>query len=754
MTQHERSKMAAVSTPAAARSQWGQWLILGLFLVSLAGYATLYFLTPLNDYISSPLRYEVLFHLALLPDEFVPLWFGNPPGVTLLDRAPVLAIAVAILTVAGLLGRLLLRLGGVDRGLSRLETLVFSEAVGANMVSLYVLCLGLLGKVGVGNAYLFLTPAAIVVTAATAFWARRWWGSTSGDSRTAPQIALDERKPENKELGKDELSGDWLWLAAPFVLVIVLGGMLPPTDFDVREYHLQAPKEFYQDGKIHFLRHNVYGNMPLGSEMFSLLAMVLLGDWWQGALVGKTVIALFAPLTALALLSAGIRFGSRTVGVIAALIYISIPWIARVSTAGLVEGVAAFYLWTAVYDVLVWRQAAIARIHVTGDRRRDERENSTSDGGPAAGGVGGVILAGFLAGAAVSCKYPAALFVAVPLTAWVWLAGGRPNWKVTALFVLACAAGCAPWFVKNWVLTDNPTYPLLYEVFSGKTRSDANNAQWLNAHLPRDFSSRSRGMNLSRVVWRSEWISPILLPLAALAWLTPGRRRMVLSLFAFFAYVVAAWWLCTHRIDRFWIPALPVVALLAGFGAAWSSSLVWRRVLLATLICGLTGNLLFVVSGGSAGYNAYFAKLEQLRYDANRADFWHIYLNRQVPVGYGVLTVGDAQVFDLEMPVFYNTVFDNSVFEEICKDHGTQRSPAEIRAELVRRRISHVYVHWREINRYRRPGNYGFPIFVKHRLFADLVQAGVLEPPLRHPFDLAEVYAVKSPAPIESPEGD
>ena len=59
--------------------------------------------------------------------------------------------------------------------------------------------------------------------------------------------------------------------------------MLPPLDFDVCEYHLQAPKEFFQQGRITFLPHNVYANMALGTEMLSLLAMVVAGDWWWGA---------------------------------------------------------------------------------------------------------------------------------------------------------------------------------------------------------------------------------------------------------------------------------------------------------------------------------------------------------------------------------------------------------------------------------------------------------------------------------------
>ncbi len=72
------------------------------------------------------------------------------------------------------------------------------------------------------------------------------------------------------------------WLAA----TIMLGAWVPPSEFDVLEYHLQAPKEFFRT----FVPHNIYANMPLGAEMHSLAAMTLLGtyDGWLGAMVGKS----------------------------------------------------------------------------------------------------------------------------------------------------------------------------------------------------------------------------------------------------------------------------------------------------------------------------------------------------------------------------------------------------------------------------------------------------------------------------------
>ena len=39
------------------------------------------------------------------------------------------------------------------------------------------------------------------------------------------------------------------------------------------------------------------------------------------------------------------------------------------------------------------------------------------------------------------------------------------------LFLTATTAGCGLWFAKNWVLAKNPTYPLLYSIFDGRTRT-------------------------------------------------------------------------------------------------------------------------------------------------------------------------------------------------------------------------------------------------------------------------------------------
>ena len=89
-----------------------------------------------------------------------------------------------------------------------------------------------------------------------------------------------------------------------------------------------------------------------------------------------------------------------------------------------------------------------------------------------------------------------------------------------------------------------------------------------------------------------------------------------------------------------------------------------------------------------------------------------------------LLVIGEAAVFDLEMPVLYSTCFDDSPFERMAKG----RTATEIRAALVDSGVTYVYVDWGEIARYRSPGNYGFTGFIQPALFDQLVEQGVLEP--------------------------
>ncbi len=186
----------------------------------------------------------------------------------------------------------------------------------------------------------------------------------------------------------------------PFVVIILLGSMLPATDFDVLEYHLQGPKEYYQAGRIHFLPHNVYTNMPFDVEMLHLLGMAVMGDWWWGALAGQLLVALFGPATAVLIHATAARISPRA-GWIAALVYLSTPWVYRFGVIAYVEGPLCFY-----HAALVW--AWLSRPTAPANRLARSW-----------------VLLGLLAGGAMGCKYTGFVSAVVPFG------------------VLAVADGCA-----------------------------------------------------------------------------------------------------------------------------------------------------------------------------------------------------------------------------------------------------------------------------------------------------------------------
>ncbi len=338
----------------------------------------------------------------------------------LLDRILPFSVSLGVFAVAGMLGYVILAALRIDRETTGLEQLFFSAAVGLNLLSTWTLAVGLLG--GLGNRLWLLAPVPVILAAFFLAVRQRRWA----------------RPPRAAPAGEAEafpLSRHWLWVAGVFAIFILLGGILPPNEFDVREYHLQAPKEFFAAGRISFLPHNLYGNMALGAEMHALLGMVLLGDWWTGALVGKTVIAMFAPLTALGLLAAGRRLYSPAAGVIAAIVYLSTPWTMNLSAYGFIEGALGMYLFAATYALILWRGA-----------------------GRRAGAW--LLLSGTLAGGAVAFKIHALPFVAAAAGRLASLAGHRQPRGGSASLSLAGAGPVyrGAWRLRLW-LAKNGSWP-------------------------------------------------------------------------------------------------------------------------------------------------------------------------------------------------------------------------------------------------------------------------------------------------------
>ena len=469
----------------------------------------------------------------------------------------------------------------------------------------------------------------------------------------------------------------------------------------------KGPKEYYQAGRISYLPHNVYTNMPFNVEMLHLLAMEVMGDWWWGGLAGQLLVALFGPAAAILI------GGSRSA--------------VRVAPRGVDRGarlsVDAVDL-PAGGDCLRRGPALLLSCgpDLGGARGQGGSRWPVAAGLGIAGAPGrlrdGLQIHGFGVGGH-----------SVRAALRSWTPGGRGLRRLVGCYVLGWAVVMAPWLGKNVLDTRNPVYPLECRIFPSPEWDAGREVKWQAVHGPRpiDIGELKSSMadvwhgrelqpdsfravrqfwsSVVDVAGRSDWQSPLYLALAPLSLLRPGSRRAGAC-----ALVVRG------------IPVLDVVvrnaparSILAADASGAGDScrprrgldshakLVGRPGIVMTI--GLFTNLTYI-STALAGFNEWTGDLVFLRHDIPRR--WNAAMARldtELPPDAKPLLVGQAAVFHLDHNVAYNTVFNPETIEQLAKG----KTADEFRRGLEERNLTHVYVDWKEISRHREPGDTASP---------------------------------------------
>jgi len=700
---------------------------------------------------TQPLTAEVSrWMLFLVPDATVGGWFDGPvSGGGLLARLSVMLVALAVMAIATLGGWVMLRKTQVLAELTRVEQIVLMTTLGLALQSSATLAVGLLGWFQTP----WMVPAIALGTICLAMALRRLalasWKLAREESADAtpansgPNGVSHASGHDSADENSSGAAGSRFarWALLPVIGLLLARAILPPAEYDVREYHLQAPKEWWLAGGIDFMPHNIYANMPLGAELHTATAMAiwdLAGSpiedaWWWGALSGKVILASFVAFTA-CLCGAALRrllifqgstlAAARWSGDWLTLLVVAFPALLEGGSLGLVE--AAIAALTAA-GLLVAIQFTARDKHSNADRCF----------------AAAVVWVSVAAGGAIACKYPAVVFVVPTLLAalgWaLWVSGGFARGGIfkhggsraiaTSLFLrfalgTLCVGGL--WYAKNLWLAGNPVYPLLGDVLGGRTLTAEKIAQWNAGHRPPGFQLSEIGNSLAGLLWRWRLQGWCLLPLAGLAVVYGWRQREVRLLVSAIAAAVMMWWCITHRVDRFLLPLSPLLFLLSGIG-------LWRLRELAgaTWAAGLVGVLcgfnLFYVAGPALGDSRLAVDLNYLRRDDQSASSIsrlapHVpWVNRELPADSRLLVVGDAAVFDYEVPIAYATTFDASPLLAL-----TTGEPSAWRSQFAAAGFTHVLVHWGEIERLR--STYGFAAEIDHQLFEQLVALQILQP--------------------------
>ena len=312
--------------------------------------------------------------------------------------------------------------------------------------------------------------------------------------------------------------------------VALFGATLPPgwlwsgeaRGYDALEYHLEAPREYYEAGRIHFLPHNVYASFPQQAETLNLLLMHLSGSPLGGAIPAQLLHLAFGVLTVLALAAWAAPGWPR---ILVTLVAGAVPWLAYLGCLAYVELAMLFF-------------AALAAGLVSESYRGDSAFRWQT-----------ALTAGLCAGLAGGCKYTALAMVGAAL-AVAWLltmcAGLRVRLLRVALFGVGALAAFSPWLIRNAAFTGNPVYPFAYKWLGGSNWSDAQAEQWDRGHRPQGDKDCIAGR--ARLVVQELFETPLygpalLLPIAAIA-LWPSRRQALLAIWLLL--IIAIWALLTY----------------------------------------------------------------------------------------------------------------------------------------------------------------------------------------------------------------
>lgn len=498
-------------------------------------------------------------------------------------------------------GAAILRAGRVAHQ-SRAFMFATAGGLGLGAMSLVVLGLGLAGWLNRGTATAIVTGGIV---------AGLWILVTKKSARESNQLTLPA-KPS------------WAWLLTiPPVGIAIVAAVVPPGilwgdephGYDVLEYHLQVPREWFEMGRIVPLKHNVFSYFPFNVEMHYLLAMYLRGGPWAGMYLAQLMHVVFFGLTIVTVYGAA----RPQATVPAALAAATTPWIAMLGPVAYNEG-----------GLLLSGSLAIAWAMQKPQSLRQ------------------MILAGAMAGFACGTKLTAVLMV----LGAVFLAAMFIRQSVTsfAVFLLAGVVTFSPWLVRNAVWIGNPVFPEAMSLLGCGHFSQVQVERWQKAHEPPadQRSAMARAAAFARQIMLDWRYGFALLPLGIVAAFLE-RTRTGGFLVLLLGIQAAVWIGLTHLQGRFFVLSIPIAAMLIGQVVRpwWSLTVITAAGI--ELITGI-----IALSPRVAGVTITIGQ-EDLRWSLPPVAANALDSNRPV------MLLGDARAFLYQVPMSglkYRTVFD------------------------------------------------------------------------------------------------
>ncbi|RJP25104.1 MAG: hypothetical protein C4520_03025 [Candidatus Abyssobacteria bacterium SURF_5] len=457
----------------------------------------------------------------------------------LLLAARHLALAILVLSTAVLAGRQLLKFMGIQPPAGSLDKweivqrLMLALGLGLGFLMYTALAFGVLGLLYAQAIWLLM----LVILVAAFPDLRR----LSNEIREL--FKKDRSKPATFSLSGLAIAG--LWIITISLLIIALA---PSITHDAMVYHLNVPHNYATEHKIVPIPYNLFSNTVLNMEMLYALAL-LIDDF-----VLANLLHFGLGLAALATLYAWARplFGAAVARAAVLILFFNPLVLNEVSIAYVDLGMMFYFLLM---------MAALWKWKTEGDNRW-------------------FFLFCMYSGIFAGIKYTSLhglIAAGAAVLAAETVAAKRDFRRLSKRFFIFAGivlAAVLPYLVKNYLISGNPVYPLMYGIFGGKWLTPLQVERML-AYVD------SHGMG-------HDWKHLVLLPWNLTIWGKPGyeyfdavitplwliflpvlfvirRTAPVVKWLLFVCTVYFASWLLSTHITRYLMPIFPLLSLLAAY---------------------------------------------------------------------------------------------------------------------------------------------------------------------------------------------
>jgi hypothetical protein len=577
------------------------------------------------------------------------------PDALLQQGLTLLILAIFVFMVVGL-GRLALARNTPPFS-SYGEMIFYSGGIGFGMVGYCVFFLGLFDGFRPLPICLLLI---ILLTLSFAGWLRA-------------------KKPPMKSDFK-KLRSSWDGFAFFLLLFCLPAGLLltltPEIGKDALIYHLAVPKIFLKHHGFTFIQGNIFSNYPLHSEMLFLIGLFLQGD-----ILAKGIHFL---MLLFILLGMGQFIRYRMKGhdypALSLLIFCTIPSVFLVSHMAYNDLFTTFYSMAAVFAFINWFD------------RPEKRW---------------LILSGVFTGLALAGKYTALFLPFLGCLGILWAARHHrirldAALRLLLLYGFMVAIVGSPFYIKNWIVTDNPVYPFLYGFFGGRGW-EPQQAQFY------DYFVQSLGMgrtfldyillpwNLSFLAKMDSpifdgMIGPIFILTLPFAFMI-RKSSMALKIMGIYCVFMFLFWASAAQQIRYLIPVFPFLAIITG-----SILTDYQRKKMVFYL------LVFLVAGGLV-FNGYsmikdFRRINPVSVvigKEGRTEFLDRmlpshgmfgYMNRHLPPDAKIFLIYMKNwTFLCEKECYSDSMFESYTLQKLLSQAS---APAEVFSALMERGFTHV----------------------------------------------------------------